>query len=75
MFKIKGKVGYSDLEMGTWLIHADDGQTFVPTNMPEQLKITGQRVEITAQSVDGANLFMLGQLIEIRSFHTLPRFT
>lgn len=72
--KIKGKVIKVNLEGGFWGIVDDAGQEWLPINMPEQLKVDGAAVEISAQEVDVMSMFNWGTAIEIRSFHTLPRF-
>lgn len=72
--KITGKVVYQSLEGGFWGIEDDTGRQFLVLNMPNQLKINGARVQVTARTSDQETLFMWGEPIEIISFHTLPRF-
>ena len=72
--KIKGTVVKVNLEGGFWGIVDDAGQEWLPINMPEQLKVDGASVEVTAKEVDVMSMFNWGTTIEIRSFHTLPRF-
>lgn len=72
--KIKGTVVRVNLEGGFWGIVDDAGKQWLPINMPEQLKVDGASVEVTAQEVDVMSMFSWGTTIEIRSFHTLPRF-
>jgi len=69
--KIKGTVKYITLETGFWGIVGNQGQKYVPVNMPEQLKHEGREVEVTAELVsDIAGLQMWGQYIKVTSFET-----
>ena len=71
--KIKGKVIFEDLGMGFWGIVGDDGREWLPVNMPNQLKVKGAVVEISAVESDMESIAMWGTPIEIISFHTLPK--
>ena len=70
--EITGKVQYSSLEGGHWLILSDDGNTYLPINMPTQYKADGCRVNISAIILqDVASIAMLGEVIRITRFETL----
>ena len=71
--RIKGRVVYQDLGGGFWGIEGEDGRQYLPTNMPEQLKLDGAKVEITAVPSDMESIFMWGESIKIVGFHTLPK--
>lgn len=73
-YKIKGTVIYQNISGGFWGIQGDDGKQYLPVNMPEQLKVEGAKVEISAVDSDLDGIFMWGDPIKITSFHTLPRF-
>jgi hypothetical protein len=69
---IIGTVVYQHLGTGFWGIEAEDGQKWLPLNMPEQLKTLGAHVQITAHKTKNAvSIFMWGTPIEIRSFETI----
>ncbi len=71
--QITGTVIYEDLAGGFWAIKGSDGRQWLPVNMPNQLKVRGARVEITAIDSDADGVFMWGTPIEITAFHTLPK--
>ncbi len=72
--KIRGTVVFEPLEGGFWGIVDQSGQHWLPVNMPEQLKVRGAEVEVTALESDAMSIFNWGTPVEIRAFHTLPRF-
>ena len=72
--KITGKIIFLDMGPDSWAIEGDDGRQWLPINMPNQLKIKGEHVFVTAKESDFESVFMWGNPIEIISFHTLPRF-
>ena len=72
--KISGIVGFDDLGTGVWIIVDRAGNKYIPVNMPNQLKIVGEEVSVLARPSDQESAFMSGTLIEITSFHTLPKF-
>lgn len=69
--KISGVVKYQEIESGAWTIVTKDGLTYIPTNMPEQLKYDGVEVTVTAVPSDAMSLFMMGELIDIIQFSTV----
>ncbi|MDH3652020.1 MAG: hypothetical protein OEQ53_20200 [Saprospiraceae bacterium] len=73
MMEISGTIIFEPLESGFWGIVDASGKRWRPVNMPDQLKIQGARVEVTAREVEeDASIFMWGTPIRILSFHTLP---
>ena len=74
MIHIQGKVVYEDLEMGFWGIVDKQGNKWRPVSMPDQLKVAGAQVQVTASEVDEDSIFMWGTPIRIMSFHTIPIF-
>ena len=70
--EITGRVAYSSLEGGQWIIHSDDGKIYTPINMPAQYKADGCRVNISAIVLeDVASISMMGEVIRITRFETL----
>ena len=70
--EITGRVQYSTLEGGHWLILSDDGKTYLPINMPTQYKAEGCRVSVSAILLqDVASIGMMGEVIRITRFETL----
>ncbi|MBX2815567.1 MAG: hypothetical protein KTR24_06210 [Saprospiraceae bacterium] len=72
--RIAGRVTYQSLESGFWGIIGDDGSNWLVLDMPDQLKVQGARVEVTAMPSAQESIFMWGEPIEILAFHTLPKF-
>lgn len=69
--KITGIIKFVEIESGTWAIESADGRTYIPTNMPEQLKHIGLKVSITAVHSEKMSFFMSGELIDVIQFKTL----
>ncbi len=71
--RITGTIHYSDLEGGHWIIKSQDGTSYIPIEVPEQLKYDGAHVKVSATKIEGAfSMMMTGELIRIISFTTLP---
>ncbi|MBY5959058.1 hypothetical protein KUV50_12980 [Membranicola marinus] len=69
--RIRGIVRYITLETGFWGIESEDGEKYIPVNMPEQLKNEGRQVEIEAETVGSmSGLQMWGQYVKVLSFET-----
>lgn len=69
--KIKGTVRHIKLETGFWGIKSDDGEKYIPLNMPEQLKTEGRQVEVDAEPVHNmSGMHMWGEYVKITSFET-----
>lgn len=72
MKKIKGRSEYISLETGFWGIVADNGEKYLPINMPEQLKTKGAEVECTVvDASDMDSMFQWGTLVRVVSFKTI----
>lgn len=69
--RITGKVVYQNLNGGFWGIVANNGNEYLPINMPEQLKKEGATVAVQLQEVDMMSMYMWGTTVRIISFHTL----
>lgn len=68
---IVGKVVYMDLGPGFWGIVDDRGGEWRPVHVPDQLKLRGKAVRLTAEKVsEDASVFMWGTPVRIVSFHT-----
>ena len=68
---IKGTIVYKNLEGGFWGIRDDQGNNWLPINMPEQLKHKGKKVEVVIKKVDMMTMSMWGEAVKIISFSTL----
>ena len=69
--RIKAKVGYHDIETGFWGLTDQDGNKWVPVNMPEQLKVQNEMVRCTIRIMDDVvSVQMWGTPVKIISFET-----
>ena len=63
---ISGKVVYQELGMGFWGIIGDNGQEWLPINLPTHLQVKNKRVQVKAKLVEDAmSMVMWGTMIEI----------
>lgn len=53
MAKLKGKIGYSDLEGGFWTLEGDDGTSYKLDGGDATLHKKGQKVEIDGKVEEG----------------------
>lgn len=68
----KGKVVYKNIEMGFWGIEAQNGQQWLPINLPSKLETEGLEIEISGKSVDDFfSTIMWGTPIEITDYKIL----
>ena len=64
-------MAYQNLSGGFWGIIDEKGNEWRPVNMPEQLKVEGKQVEVTAtETEEEVSIFMWGTPVRIISFHT-----
>ena len=69
--RINGTVSYQNLGVGFWGIIDTDGNKWLPTNMPEQLKHDGAKVRCTIRPIkDVATNAMWGEPVKVISFQT-----
>ena len=68
---ITGTASYQNIGIGFWGIIADDGQSYLPINMPEQLKREGAKVRCRASISNVETMHMWGTPINITSFKTI----
>ena len=68
--RITGTVVHKDIGMGFWGIEADNGEQYLPMEMPEDLRKEGLRVQADIVRQDGASVMMWGTLVRIVS-HSL----
>jgi hypothetical protein len=52
---LAGRIAFRDIEMGVWVLEADDGQTYLLAGGNRKLKQPGRRVEATGE-VEGDRL-------------------
>ena len=61
-----GTVAYKNLEGGFYAIDADDGQKYMPINLPKEFAVDGLRVQVSARpKAEMVGIQMYGILIEI----------
>ena len=71
--RISGVIRHDNLEGGFWAIRGDDSMTYDPTNLPEEFRREGLRVEAEASRRDGmAGIHMAGPLVELRRIRKVP---
>jgi hypothetical protein len=71
--RISGVIRHNEIEGGFWAIRGDDSVTYDPTNLPEEFKRDGLRVEAEANRRDDmAGIHMSGPLVELRRIRKLP---
>jgi hypothetical protein len=65
--RITGVIRHDAIEGGFWAIRGDDSVTYDPTNLPEDFRREGLRVEAEARRRDDmAGIHMSGPLIELQ---------
>jgi hypothetical protein len=68
VFNTSGKVVYKNISMGFWGIEGDQGEKWLPTNLPEAYQKEGLNIVFTAMPNDEAmNMYMWGTTIDIIS--------
>lgn len=67
---IKGTVVRNDLEGGFWGVVDEEGNEWLPINLPEQLKTAGKKVRLRIIETRDASVFNWGKPIKILSFET-----
>jgi hypothetical protein len=61
-----GTIRYVDIEGGFYEISADNGETYDPTNLPQEYAKDGLRVKFTAKYLkDAVGIHMSGKIVEI----------
>lgn len=64
--RISGSVAYMDLEGGLYVLRADDGTNYDPTNLPRSYRTDGTAVEADVVVRDDmASLGMVGPIVDI----------
>jgi hypothetical protein len=70
--KIKGKMEYKDLGMGTWVLISESGETYELYNPPRELCNSNLPVEITGNIRDDVmSMAMVGSILEVESFEVI----
>ena len=62
---ISGKVTYQNISTGFWGIIGDNGEQWLPVNLPASQQKEGQFVRLNVREIDGENMFMWGTMVEI----------
>lgn len=68
---IKATVVYNKFEGGFWGLIDQDGNEYLPTNMPQQLMQIGKTISCGITSSDTMSIYMWGEPVEIISFETI----
>lgn len=67
--KVKGKVQYRDLEMGVWVIEADDGSTFELAGGDKGLMRKGAVVEVDGDvDANSSGISMVGPRLVVKRY-------
>jgi hypothetical protein len=67
----KGTVKYLCFEGGFYGIAGDDGKNYDPTNMPQEFKADGLRVQFTANLTDYLSFHLWGYVVNLFSIERL----
>ncbi len=67
--KLTGKVVYRDVEMGVWVLEADDGRTYQLAGGDRKLKKDGHRVEVQGEvDEEVMTAAMVGPVLNVGSY-------
>ena len=67
--KIKGKIQYKEIGMGTWVLVGENGETYELYNPPSTLCQKNLQVTITGKiRNDVMSIAMVGPMLEVDSF-------
>lgn len=67
---IKGTIVWKDLEGGFWGIVDENGNEWLPVNLPEQLKSKGKKAKLMIRESEQASMFMWGTPVRVLAFET-----
>ena len=68
---ITATIVYQEIEGGFWGLIDQDGNHWLPINMPEQLKYAGKKIKLVIREVDMMTTSMWGKPVKVVSFSTL----
>ena len=67
--KVRGTVEFRDVEMGVWVLAAEDGRTYQLAGGRASLLREAQRVEIDGEVDEAAvSVAMVGPVLRVRSY-------
>ncbi len=70
--KVRGRVEFRDVEMGVWVLAAEDGRTYQLAGGRSSLLQEGRRVEVDGDVDAGAvGIAMVGPVLRVRGFRAL----
>jgi hypothetical protein len=70
--KIKGKIDYKDLGMGSWVLVSQTGETYELDDPPAELCKSNLQVEVTGLIQENVmTIAMVGPLFKVQSFTIL----
>lgn len=65
-FQISGKIARQNIGTGFWGIIGDNGEEWLPVNLPSQYQVQDKRVTLQVKLVEGGvSIFMWGTMVEI----------
>ena len=63
--KISGTVTYQNISTGFWSIIGQNGEQWLPVNLPVHLQTEGRSVSLTVKKLEGDNKYMWGTTVQI----------
>ena len=67
--KLSGTVRFRDVEMGVWVLEADDGKTYLLAGGDRKLKKDGASVEVEGEvDGNGVDFAMVGSRFVVRRY-------
>ena len=67
---INATIVWIDLEGGFWGIVDENGNEWLPLNLPEQLKSNGKKARLIISECHEASMFMWGKPVRVLGFET-----
>ncbi|MAT55861.1 MAG: hypothetical protein D6816_07605 [Bacteroidetes bacterium] len=68
--KINATIVWNDLEGGFWGIIDENGNEWLPVNLPEQLKSNGKKARLMIRESEEGSMFMWGTPVKVLAFET-----
>jgi hypothetical protein len=70
--KLTGSIVFRDIEMGVWVLEADDGRTYELAGGDRGIKKNGRRVEVEGKvERDAASIAMVGPILRVSRYRFL----
>lgn len=69
---IEGRVVFQELEGGFWGIEGDDGMQYKPVGeLPEAVRVAGQRVRASVEPAPSFGIAMWGQEVQVKTIEAI----